>query len=203
MKKIGFYGGCFNPPTNAHIELAQKAIEQNKLNKLFFVPVGNQYSKNNLVDARQRVDMLNLAIKNYPQMQVLEIELNQEKNLKANEVFRMIQYEFNNTENFFIMGADNFVNIEKWENAKELIQNFKYIILARDEINLQDCIQQSDLLKQNSENFDILNAKIDISSTFVRNLIEKNQYEELKKYLNIDVVKYITDNDLYNPIVQL
>ena len=26
MERIGFFGGCFNPPTIAHIELIEKAI---------------------------------------------------------------------------------------------------------------------------------------------------------------------------------
>ena len=36
--KIGFFGGCFNPPTIAHIELAKKAIEIAGLDKLIFIP---------------------------------------------------------------------------------------------------------------------------------------------------------------------
>ena len=39
--KIGFFGGCFNPPTNAHIALAKEAIIQSKLDKVIFVPMGD------------------------------------------------------------------------------------------------------------------------------------------------------------------
>ena len=35
--KIGFFGGSFNPPTKAHLNLARKAIEEKNLDKVVFV----------------------------------------------------------------------------------------------------------------------------------------------------------------------
>lgn len=46
--KIGFFGGCFNPPTIAHINLAKKVLEKCNLDKLIFVPIGDFYSKKDL-----------------------------------------------------------------------------------------------------------------------------------------------------------
>ena len=199
MEKIGFYGGCFNPPTLAHINLANKAIKKYKLNKLYFVPVGDKYQKSNLANANKRLEMLNISIKNNNKMEVLDIEIYQEKNLKANEVFKLIQNQFSNTKNFFIMGADNFVTIEKWENATELIQNFNYIVLEREGFDLKQHIKQSNILKKYNKNFNILkNEKSSISSTIVRNLIQQEKYEELEKYLDIEVIEYIINNNLYN-----
>ena len=43
--KIGFFGGCFNPPSNIHINLAKNVINEYKLDKLIFVPVGDYYDK--------------------------------------------------------------------------------------------------------------------------------------------------------------
>ncbi len=37
--RIGFFGGAFNPPTKAHINLALRTIEECKLDKVVFVPV--------------------------------------------------------------------------------------------------------------------------------------------------------------------
>ena len=39
MKKLGFFGGSFNPPTYAHINLAKLSIEKFKLDTVDFVPV--------------------------------------------------------------------------------------------------------------------------------------------------------------------
>lgn len=198
MKKIGFYGGCFNPPTNAHINLANKAIKKYGLSKLYFVPVSNKYVKENLIMAKNRKEMIEIAISKYLKMDVLDIELNQEKNLKANEVFRMIQNQFATSKNFFIMGADNFDKIEKWENFGELVENYNYIILERKGFDVKNHIKKSIVLKKFKKNFKILkNKKEDISSSIVRKLIEQGNYEELKNYLESDVINYIKINNLY------
>lgn len=195
MRKYGFYGGCFNPPTLAHIELAKKAIQEYKLDKIFFVPVGKHYKKPNLASEMQRLEMLKLATKNCKNIKILDMELNQSKGFSANEIFNKIEQEFNKSENYFIMGADNFLNLEKWKDAEQLIKNFKYIILERQGYDINNIISKSILLKKHSENFNILkNQQIIISSTIVRNLIQEQKYEELEKYICKDVKEYIIEN---------
>ena len=41
--KMGFFGGCFNPPSNIHINLAKELVETKLLNSVTFVPVGDYY----------------------------------------------------------------------------------------------------------------------------------------------------------------
>ncbi len=59
--KIGFFGGCFNPPTNAHINLAQRALKECGLDKVIFVPVGNFYEKKELISGHHRYNMLKIV----------------------------------------------------------------------------------------------------------------------------------------------
>ena len=47
LMKIGFFGGCFNPPTNAHVNLAKKVLDECNLNRVVFVPVGDFMVKKN------------------------------------------------------------------------------------------------------------------------------------------------------------
>ncbi len=60
MKKYAFFGGSFNPPTIAHKTLAIKAAEKLNLDKVFFVPVGDGYKKDGLIDEKHRFKMLQL-----------------------------------------------------------------------------------------------------------------------------------------------
>ena len=62
MEKIGFFGGCFNPPNNLHIEIANNLIKTKKLDKVVFVPVNDYYKKEGLIGAKHRYNMLKLAI---------------------------------------------------------------------------------------------------------------------------------------------
>ena len=65
-KRIGFFGGCFNPVTIAHINLIKETIEKCELDKVYFVPMGDFYLKPELIPAKYRYEMLKLRIKRMP-----------------------------------------------------------------------------------------------------------------------------------------
>ena len=108
MQKIGFFGGSFNPPTYAHLEVAKTAIRQLNLDKVFFVPVGNLYNKPDLIDEKHRYNMLQLSCKDEENKDVENIELNQNRNLSTIDAFKLISSKYKNVESYYIMGADNF-----------------------------------------------------------------------------------------------
>ena len=131
-KKIGFFGGCFNPPTIAHIELAKMAIEHVKLDKVIFVPMGNYYPKENLVEIFHRYNMLELAVKNEERLEVSNMQFNQTSINYAIDSFRKIDEDFD-CEKYFIMGYDNFIEMGNWKSSDEF-KKYRFIVLERKEI---------------------------------------------------------------------
>lgn len=166
MKRFGFFGGCFNPPTIAHIELIEKTIKDKNLDMVYFVPMGDLYKKENLIPAFHRVNMLKIAMKE--KMEILNISIDSKRDLKAIDTFRIIEKEFNHSDNYFIMGSDNFENIKYWKDSEELLKNYNYIVLNRED---------------------------DISSSRVREKIKNN--EDVSQFIYKDVEQYIFENKLY------
>lgn len=170
MEKIGFFGGCFNPPTNIHIELANNLVKTKKLDKVIFVPVNDSYIKNGLISAEHRLNMIKLAIKNNNNLEVDDIEIKEDKKLFAVDAFELINQKYSKKcEVYFIMGSDNFEKMSKWKDYNK-IKDQKYIVIKRD--------------------------KNVISSTKIREMIAKND-SEAQKYLSREVYKYIEQNKLY------
>lgn len=204
MKKFGFFGGSFNPPTYAHVKIAKESIEKFNLDKFFFVPVGNLYNKPELIDEKFRYEMLKIISKNESKIEVEDIELNKKTTISAIQAFLMIESKYKKLYNeeieiYYIMGADNFINILNWKDSKELIENYKYIIFERDNINIEKYINENKLLNKNRSNFNILKLKeYDyISSRIIRKIINEENYSESKKYTEEEIIKYIKDNKLY------
>lgn len=166
MKRLGFFGGCFNPPTIAHIELIKKAIIDNDLDMVYFVPMGDLYKKEQLIPAVHRVNMLKIAIQE--NMEILTISVDSKKELQAIDTFKIIQKRFSRSDNYFIMGSDNFEKMKFWKNSNELLNNYKYIILKRNN---------------------------NISSSMVREKIKNG--EEVSQFICKDVEQYILENELY------
>ena len=196
MQKIGFFGGSFNPPTYAHLEVAKTAIRQLNLDKVFFVPVGNLYKKQDLADENKRFKMLKLISNN--KVDVLPIELNLNKNLNTAEALELINNNYQDGEKYFIMGGDNIEKLSTWQNPEKCLKGNKFIAIERGK-NLEKVIQSDDLLKKYSSNiFTLKNDNLSTyNSTEVRNAIKEGKEDVIDKMLNKKVYSYIKIENLY------
>ena len=78
MKRIGIYGGTFDPPHVGHVRAAQHALCALKLDELLVVPAGISPGKDReelQVTATQRLEMTRLAMAKIPGVTVLDMEL--------------------------------------------------------------------------------------------------------------------------------
>jgi len=172
MNRIGFFGGCFNPPSNIHINLANSLIEEGKLDKVVFIPVGDYYNKSALASGKDRYNMLNLAIKGHADLEIDDIELNINKKLYAADVFKLIEGKYKGQDIYFIMGSDNYSKMPKWKGYSYIKDRYKYIVLDR--------------------------ADDAVSSSQIRDMIKQGR--DVEKYLCKEVVEYIEENGLYRRI---
>ncbi len=197
MKKIGFYGGCFNPPTKAHIEMAKKAIKECNLDEVVFVPVGDSYKKQEMAKGIDRYNMLKIACEGNNKLKVSDIEVKSSQEYNAIDIFEIISNKYKNDNQFFLMGVDNLSKISEWKESKKLIENYNYIIFERNNINANSIIENNELLENNKENFEIIknNDYKGISSTNIRENIKTGKKPD---DINEKVYRYIIDNKIYN-----
>lgn len=169
--------------------MAKTLIKEYNLDKVFFVPVGNYYEKENLIDAKHRYNMLKLTVENNEKLDVEKIIAKSKIKLYASDTFRLIKQKYNNEDIFFIMGSDNFRKMPTWNNYEELIENYNIIVVER---------ERKKIRYENPENIiEYVPKKMaEIDSTQIRKMIQNND-EEAKKYLNPKVYKYIIENNLY------
>lgn len=192
--KIGFFGGSFNPPTNAHITLAKLALEKCELDKIIFVPMGDNYEKEGLAKAKDRYDMLKIVCKSEKNFEVSDLEIKINKKLNTIDAFRLIEKVYPNEEKYFLMGADNFVKLLEWKESESLI-NYSYIVFEREKINLREYIKNTDILKNTKveviENKDYKNK----SATEFRNLFKENKINH--DIIPEEVLEFIKRNNIY------
>lgn len=198
MKKYGFFGGCFNPVTKAHIELALEIVKKYQLDKVIFVPMGDKYNKKGLVNEKHRYNMLEIASKEYKELEVSNIELNQDKNLSTLEAFKKIENEYKQINKYYIIGADNLYKMIESADFETLIKNYKYIIIERNAINVKEIIKSNEILTQNRDNLKIMEnlRHINTSSTKARKDLVENE-TTIKETVYKGVEEYIKENHLY------
>ena len=199
--KLGFFGGSFNPPTYAHLNIAKSVIKEMKLDKFYFVPMGNNYKKKDLIDENSRLEMLKIICNNEEKIDVSSIELNKKEKIETYQAFEMIKNRYKNDEIFFIMGADNFEKIPSWTNSERLMSSYKYVIINRNNINIEKVIKNNKIMKNNIKNFDIIDIKEEyktISSSKVRDLLHEKRLTSVKDYIPDEILSYIIKNKIWS-----
>lgn len=200
MKKsrYGFFGGSFNPPTIAHIKLAEKVKYELKLDKVFLVPVGDSYQKDGLIQAKHRVKMLDIACKTHEGLKVLDIEAKDMNKRNAIQAINLIHEKYKRNDCFFIMGQDNVEKIPNWEFSESLMKEFKFVFLQRGNMPIEQLIEQKTILKKYKNNIYFIKEReyIQCSSTMVRDGIKKNK-NDILDLLPEGVFSYIKRHHLY------
>lgn len=173
MNKTGIavFGGSFNPPTVAHINLAKQVLEEmNEIEKVIFVPVSTKYNKKGLASDEDRFNMLKSICNSQGNLEVSDLELKSKRQLYTIETLRIIEEQNPGKEIYFIIGTDNLKELETWYNPDELLKNFKIIVLDRGEDNTDEIIEKSEFLKKYKSSFIKLKniKKMNISSSYIR-----------------------------------
>ena len=77
MVRYGIIGGTFDPIHYAHLYIAYEAKEQLNLDKVIFMPAGQQPFKveNNVTSANLRYEMVKEAIKPYDEFSISDYEI--------------------------------------------------------------------------------------------------------------------------------
>jgi len=180
MKKnvIAVFGGAFNPPTIAHINLAKQVLDKvNGIEKIIFVPVSTKYNKNNLESNIDRFNMLKKICASYKNFEVSNIELESNRQLYTIETLEILQEQNPNSKICFITGTDNLKELPTWHKIEKLLQEFKIIVLERENDNIDEIIENESMLRKYKESFIKVNnlKKIHLSSTEIREKIENKE----------------------------
>lgn len=191
--KIGIFGGCFNPPHNMHKKVAQDLINQGYVDKVVFVPTGNNYNKKELIDIAYRIDMLNLVI-DKDTMDVSDIS----KDMEYQYTFEVLDYfkaKYPGAEIYFICGTDNLNEFEMWRNYEYILRNYKLLVVGRNHDDIQQILAKYTEYK---ESICITEVKQNqISSTHIRTWIKEGKIDKSLCYMDAQVIKYIESKGLY------
>ena len=174
-KIIAVFGGSFNPPTVAHINLAKQILEKvENVEKVIFVPVSTKYNKRGLAPDEVRFDMLKNICDIEKGLEVSSIELDSTRQLYTIETLEKIKEQNSGNDICFVLGTDNLKELETWHTADKLLENFKMIVLERDNDNMESIIENNNLLKKYSQSFIKLKniKKIELSASYIRELIK-------------------------------
>ena len=131
--KLGLLGGSFNPVHLGHLLVAQAAIEELGLDRLFFIPAAQSPFKpeNQPAPAMFRLQWLRLALAGKTNCEIDEQEIRRGGVSYTIETVRDYTKRFPQAELFFLIGADNAAQLNEWREAGELARLAQFVATPR------------------------------------------------------------------------
>ena len=197
--RIVIFGGTFNPPTRAHLDIATEALYYLDAEKVLFVPVSDLYKKDDVEISYHRVNMLNLAIGNFRRLEIDFTEVDSVKLTYTYETVEKIKSQYQDKELFLLIGADNLEDFKNWKNQRSIMENCSLLVVNRNNSSIDEIIESNEILTEFKDK--IIEApieEIEISSTEVRNRIASGELKGLENLVDKEVIEYIVENKLYS-----
>ena len=178
-KALAFFG-AFNPPTAAHLRLAEFALGETGREQAVFVPSKSVYIRNEqgkdfaYIDA-QRLSMLEKAAETRPWMKVFDWEMRQPRQPRSYETLCQLRRE--GIQASLLFGSDKLPELEHgWLHVREIAEEFGIVCLTRGADECRRMIEEDPYLKTLSPHITVLDTPAEtraISSTQVRRLVKE------------------------------
>ncbi|MDR2205009.1 MAG: nicotinate-nucleotide adenylyltransferase [Flavobacteriaceae bacterium] len=193
MKKISLFFGSFNPIHIGHLILANYILEHSDADELWFVvsPQNPFKEKKSLLKDHNRLDMVRLALQNYPKIRASNIEFLLPKPSYTIDTLTYLKEKYPDFSFSLIIGEDNLENLHKWKNAEMLIKNHRILVYPR--IFEKEKTHQEYL---RHENIILLKAPIiELSATEIRTMIKEGK--NVRPMLPPEVFEYLDGSSFY------
>ena len=200
MMKIGIYGGTFNPVHTGHIHAAKQAAELLRLDKLLMIPdriAPHKQLPSGSPTPEQRLEMLLLAMKNEPLIEVSDIELKREGKSYSYLTVEALRRQYPEAELYLLMGTDMFLSFQTWMNPDRIMAQATLAVMCRGEKGEKEKIlAQKKVLEDMGAKVELVENRIlAISSTQLRRLIA---FDCARDFLPDGVEEYIRSHKLYD-----
>jgi len=160
LKKIGIYGGSFDPIHHGHLILAREAREALDLEKVIFVPAAVSPFKGRAAAASgdMRLKMLRAAIEGEEGFAIDDCELRRPPPSWTIDTVLEIGKRETDSEIYLLIGEDTVATLDRWRRFDDLKKIVRFVVLDRTG-------------SQTQRDYQIVRRKIDISATEIRKRI--------------------------------
>lgn len=192
MKKVGIFGGTFNPPHIGHLIMANEVYVALGLDEVRFMPNATAPHKEVKQEATnaQRLQLVELAIANSPQITVERFEMERGGVSYTYDTMQALVAREPDTQFSFIIGGDMIDSLHTWYRIDELVRLVQFVGVKRPGSKAQTTYPVH-----------MVEApEINLSSTFIRERLQKSG--TLQFLLEPAVEAYIRKEGLYGAITR-
>jgi nicotinate-nucleotide adenylyltransferase len=164
LKRIGIYGGSFDPIHHGHLILAREALETLPLDAIIFVLAAQSPHKPDRAPSPSAIrwEMLEVAIADEAGFSASRLELDRPVPSYSVDTIEALRAANPEAEFYFLIGQDNLAKLPEWHRFDDLRQLVQFVVLDRSGEKVEYA-------------FPAIRRKIDISATTIRKRVASGQ----------------------------
>ncbi|KLI03239.1 nicotinate-nucleotide adenylyltransferase [Sporolactobacillus inulinus] len=189
-KRIGVYGGTFDPPHLMHLLIAEEALEACGLDEVWFLPTyqpPHVQEKHARASAEERADMVGLAIEENDRFKLCRLELERKGKSYTVDTICLLNERYPDDSFYFILGADMVDDLPTWHKVGKLSELTSFIAFNR-----------PGYPESHPDFADVQYIEmplVDLSSSFLRERLKMGR--SCRYFLCDAVINYIKERGLY------
>lgn len=133
-KKVGIFGGSFNPIHTGHIALAKSLCQQAGLDEVWLmVSPMNPFKKEatDLLTDKLRLEMAEQAVADEPKLKACDYEFHMPKPSYTWHTLQALSQDFPNVDFTLLIGGDNWAFFDKWFHHEDILSHYPIVVYPR------------------------------------------------------------------------
>ncbi|MCX7660560.1 MULTISPECIES: nicotinate-nucleotide adenylyltransferase [Caldimonas] len=133
-RRVGIFGGSFDPVHNAHVALARLALAHLALDRVVWIPAGQPWQKaRRLAPAEHRLAMVRAAVADEPRFEVDDCEIRRAGPSYTLDTVKELRERWPGVQEWFlILGQDQYAALSTWHGWRELLQCVTLAVAGRE-----------------------------------------------------------------------
>jgi nicotinate-nucleotide adenylyltransferase len=194
LKRIGIFGGSFDPPHLGHLVIAEMARRSLKLDVVYFVPAYKPPHKEGRhpSTARDRLAMTRLSLYGNARLKVSDVELRRKGISYTVDTVRAFRKLFPESQLFLIIGSDSLRQFHLWKSPRQILDEVSLIVYRRPR-----SVRMKTSLRPMNMSF-VGGPLMEISSSEIRKKIQ--QGKSIRYLVRDNVFRFIQRKKLYSDL---
>lgn len=186
MRRVGIFGGTFDPPHVGHMILAKEVQLEANLDEIWFIPTNEPPHKSGVAaPPKERFAMIDAMIREEPTWKAVDLELQRKGKSYTIDTMKTLREEYPTYVFHFIIGADMVEFLPKWHGINELMNLVSFICVQRPMYTVQSPFPIKEVYV----------PEMNVSSTMIRERLQSGR--DPHYFVPRRVYNYIKEHELY------
>jgi nicotinate-nucleotide adenylyltransferase len=214
-KRVGLFGGTFNPVHLGHLRAAEIVREKFCLDEVLFIPsyIPPHKDTSDVVSPSHRLKMVELTLRSSSHFVPSSIEIDAKGKSYSIITLNRIKKLYPEALIFFILGIDAFLEIDTWKDYEHVLKRCFFVVISRPGYDsyeakkklkgkylkkMYEFSRSESLTDKLLSTFIIFFLPIDavnVASTDIRDRIRRS--DSIEAMVSVEVEAYIKENKLY------